>query len=245
MNPRIPLTACAATFALLAFLSVTAEDPKSAAQKIRVACVGDSITAGARMADRAKDSYPAQLQLLLGDRYEVTNLGVGSCTLIRKGSPNVWKTLRRIQATKLKPDIVVVSLGTNDTCGRPRNCWSHKDDFSRDCRELIDQLRALPSKPRVWICVPTPMVLETPGLNTKRVKDLQQRGPRLRELIGFIKEVVQEKKVDFIDLNTPLADKPEFFWEGDGVHPNKAGYRAIAELVHKALLEEKREARNR
>jgi sialate O-acetylesterase len=205
--------------------------------KLRVACIGDSITQGAGVEDRAKDSYPTQLQTLLGDGYDVINLGVGSCTLIRKGSPNVWRTLKRIRATNVNPDIVVISLGTNDTCGGSRKCWSHKDDFPNDYRDLIDELRALSSKPRIWICAPTPMVLETPGLADKRKKDLTDRGLRLQELISVIKEIVKEKKVGFIDLNTPLADKPELFKEGDGVHLTKAGYRAIAALVHKGLKE--------
>ena len=33
-----------------------------AAEKVRVACIGDSITYGLGLANREKDSYPAQLQ---------------------------------------------------------------------------------------------------------------------------------------------------------------------------------------
>jgi sialate O-acetylesterase len=51
-------------------------------------------------------------------------------------------------------------------------------------------------------------------------------------LIKIIKEIAKEKKVGFIDLNTPLADKPELFFERDGVHMKDAGYKAMAELVH-------------
>ena len=36
-------------------------------QKTKVACVGNSVTFGAGIADRANDSYPAQLQILLCD----------------------------------------------------------------------------------------------------------------------------------------------------------------------------------
>lgn len=36
------------------------------AQKIKVACIGNSITYGYTIEDRDKDSYPAQLQALLG-----------------------------------------------------------------------------------------------------------------------------------------------------------------------------------
>jgi sialate O-acetylesterase len=58
-------------------------------------------------------------------------------------------------------------------------------------------------------------------------------------LIEDVKQVVEEKHVNFIDLNTPLQGKPELFTEKDGVHPNKAGYRAMAELVYGELQQKK------
>ena len=39
--------------------------------KIKVACVGDSITFCSGIADRGKLCYPAQLDVMLGDDYEV------------------------------------------------------------------------------------------------------------------------------------------------------------------------------
>jgi len=204
---------------------------------IKVACVGDSITFGARLLDRDKHSYPAQLQLLLGAGYQVTNFGVGSLTLIRKGVPTVWNELSKIKAAL--PDIVVISLGTNDTCGMgtcgDRKCWEYKDEFEGDYRDLIDELLAIPSKPRIWICAPSPMVLETPGLSDLRISGLTQRKPRLQDLISIIKNLSIEKEAGFIDLNIPLDHKPELFTQEDGVHPNKKGYRAIAELVYQEI----------
>lgn len=204
---------------------------------IKVACVGDSITFGARLDDPDKDSYPAQLQVLLGENYSVENFGVGSLTLIRKGIPTVWNELPKIKAAN--PDIIIISLGTNDTCGfgscGDRKCWEYKDDYESDYRDLIDEFSALPSNPKIFIAAPTPMVLETPGLDSERIAGLTVRKPRLQELIGMIKKVAMEKNVRFIDLNEPLDHRPELFTESDGVHPNKAGYRAIAELVWKKL----------
>lgn len=206
-------------------------------KKSKVVCIGDSITYGARLDDRGEHSYPAQLQLLLGEDYLVENFGVGSSTLIRKGKPTVWDELPKIKKTN--PDIVVISLGTNDTCGMgtcgDRKCWEYKDEFEIDYQELIDILGKLPSKPRVLICAPSPMVLETSGLDSIRIKGLTVRKPRLQLLIKIVKKVAKEKNVEFIDLNTPLDHRPDLFTEKDGVHPNKAGYRAIAKLVFQKL----------
>ncbi|SMD45426.1 Lysophospholipase L1 [Aquiflexum balticum DSM 16537] len=209
-------------------------------KKIKVACVGDSITFGARLDDPSKHSYPAQLQLLLGENYAVENFGIGSLTLLRKGIPTVWNELPKIKA--VNPDIIIISLGTNDTCGLgscgDRKCWEYKDEFEKDYIDLIDELSALPSNPQIFIAAPTPMVLETPGLNSERIAGLTVRKPRLQELIGMIKMVAKEKNVHFIDLNEPLDHRPELFTESDGVHPNKEGYRAIAVLVWKKLKDQ-------
>ncbi len=206
-------------------------------KEIKVACVGDSITYGARLDDRDNHSYPARLQVLLGEGYEVENFGVGGCTLIRKGIPTVWNELAKIKESN--PDIIIISLGTNDTCGMgtcgDRKCWEYKDEYESDYRDLVDELSKLPSKPQIFLCAPSPMVLETPGLNSERIAGLTVRKPRLQELIGMIKRVAREKNVGFIDLNEPLDHRPELFTENDGVHPNKKGYSAIAELVRQKL----------
>lgn len=226
-------------FIFTSFLAVLFSFGMGAKKEIKVACVGDSITFGARLDDRGKDSYPAQLQALLGDDYSVENFGVGSCTLIRKGIPTVWNELPKIKESN--PDIIIISLGTNDTCGLgtcgDRKCWEYKDEFESDYRDLIDELSTWPSKPQIFLCAPSPMVLETPGLNSERLAGLTVRKPRLQELIGMIERVASEKNVGFIDLNEPLDHRPELFTESDGVHPNKEGYSAIAALVYQKLLD--------
>lgn len=52
---------------------------------IRVACIGNSITYGARIKNRDRDSYPAVLSRMLGEAYWVKNFGVSARTLLNKG----------------------------------------------------------------------------------------------------------------------------------------------------------------
>lgn len=44
--------------------------------KIKIACIGASITYGSRLKNPVKDSYPGQLQARLGDAFIVKNFGV-------------------------------------------------------------------------------------------------------------------------------------------------------------------------
>lgn len=201
---------------------------------IKVACVGDSITAGARV-DTATQSYPAQLQKLLGSSFKVANFGRGGATLIRKGSPNVWQSLDAIR--KFNPDLVVVSLGTNDTVSGRRLNWEKIARFDQDYRDLINELRRLPSRPRIIMCTPTSMVLNTPGLSTDRLANLKERQPRLQELCQRTRSLAQEfpKSVSLLELNSILAKRPELLTPKDGVHPNADGYAQIAIAVSKRV----------
>jgi lysophospholipase L1-like esterase len=60
----------------------------SVAQAKRVACVGDSITYGSDIANRTRDSYPAQLEQILqqyDSAWEVSNFGVSGATMLTNG----------------------------------------------------------------------------------------------------------------------------------------------------------------
>src|SRR5438552_964968 len=86
----------------------------NAADVARVACIGDSITAGG-----GTNSYPALLQKLLGDKYEVKNFGVSGTTLLKHGDHPYWNTKQFTDATQFDPNVVTIKLGTNDT--KPQN----------------------------------------------------------------------------------------------------------------------------
>ena len=62
------------------------------ADKIRVACIGDSITEG-DLGDGdvvPATSYPTQLQEMLGERYEVRNFGKCGICLSRSADYSYW-----------------------------------------------------------------------------------------------------------------------------------------------------------
>jgi len=202
---------------------------------LRIACLGDSITQGARVKEDTQ-SYPARMRELLGSRYEVENFGVGGATLLRSGRPNVWSKLEAV--TSFNPHGVVISLGTNDTVDGNRGNWSRIRRFEPDCQELLETLLALPAQPQIWLCGPTSMVLETPGLSDDRRVNLEERRPRLEQLRAVLKRTVESldhPRVHFLDLGPVLNHHPELLTEKDGVHPNVEGYQALARTVAKAV----------
>jgi sialate O-acetylesterase len=96
--------------------------------KVKVACMGNSVTYGAGIKDREQNAYPAQLQKLVGGSYQVGNFGFSGATLLRKGHRPYHKTQAYHDAIALKPDIAIIHLGLNDT--DPRN-WRPGPDRCR------------------------------------------------------------------------------------------------------------------
>ena len=121
------------------------------AAPVRVACVGDSITAGIGTTLPDWDAYPSQLQRLLGDGYVVGNCGLSGSTLLNAGDKPYQQKPQFKKALSFKPDVVVIQLGTNDT--KHQN-WVHKEHFAADYTDLVRQFQALPSKPRIFVNLP-------------------------------------------------------------------------------------------
>ena len=136
---------------LLLFLSVSLFAQDAALEKTRVACIGNSITFGASLANPAKDSYPSVLGQMLGNEYTVRNFGVSGRTLLSLGDFPYMKESAFCRALEFEPDIVIIMLGTNDS--KPQN-WAHCEDFERDLQTMIDRFSDLESQPRIMLAYP-------------------------------------------------------------------------------------------
>jgi lysophospholipase L1-like esterase len=186
---------------------------------IRVACVGDSITAGSGATHGF--SYPDQLQKLLGDHWQVHNFGLSGRTLMRSGDHSYWREKAFGKAVDFKPDAVVIMLGTNDT--KPQN-WAHKEQFYKDYADFVKTFLQSPSKPVIYVCYPPPV--PAPGNYGINEAGVDQEMP-------LIKKVADKYHLDVIDMHAALLDHADSM--PDHVHPNNQGAGIMAKTVANAL----------
>lgn len=190
--------------------------------RIKVACVGDSITFGSGTTDPATKSYPAILQKLLGDRYDVRNFGHGGTRMMGKTDLPYVEVPEYAAAKAFQPDIVVIKLGTNDAW---HGEWPRlRDRFVPDAKALIGSFLSLSSHPKVFVATPAPMFFPATDPSRRILED---------ETLPLLKQAAREVGVPILDVFTPLLAHPEFF--PDGVHPNDAGAMRLAEEVWFAL----------
>jgi lysophospholipase L1-like esterase len=185
-----------------------------------VSCVGDSITFGSRIDDRAHKSYPADLAGLLGPGYSVGNYGVSGATMLKEGDKPYWAQPAFEQAKASAPQIVIIMLGTNDS--KPQN-FAHRDRFEADAKALIELFKALPSKPAVYLCQTCPILHEN-------YKITEENEAPIRTLLS---EAARDEHIPLIDIHAALLGRPELF--PDGIHPNAEGASLMARAVAAAL----------
>ena len=210
-------------------------------KKERIACIGNSITFGARLTQPETASYPAVLSALLNENgyhhYEIKNFGIGGATVLRFGTPNLWRVLDSLK--NFPPDIVVIKAGTNETVGAPRLNWEHISEFEKDYSDYIAAIKKINPDCRIIICSPLDMVLETKDLTQARKDDLSGRRPRIWELRERIQKIAASEHVFFLDLTKPFKGKPDLMTTTDGVHPNQDGYHYLATLVFNFMRKKK------
>lgn len=188
------------------------------AQKIKVACVGNSVTYGSGIDNREINSYPAQLQKLLGNTYDVRNFGHSGATMLKNGHKPYWKKPEFQKSKEFVPNIVIIHLGLND---QGLNNWpKHKDEFEDNYIEMIEQYKNLPSKPKILICNLSP---------TFSGHHWFEEGMRENfiEIQAKIVKISEKARVEIIDLNDPLYRFPELL--PDSLHPTKEGAGILAQ----------------
>lgn len=207
--------------------------------KIKVACIGDSITYGYTLPDRENTCYPRQLQLLLDEakagEYEVRNFGnSGRGIYLDSKRGNEMRGFRYMKehkaAIEWKPDIVICNLGINDngeyikefTGGRKRGQFI--DDYIR----LLGDYKKANRKAKLYIW--TKLAPLTEGQRF-------YRSPEPFLMQADLETIAKKTHAIGIDMQAPLMGECDAIFAKDHIHPDPAGARIIAETTFKALME--------
>lgn len=204
---------------LLSTLSISAQ------KKIKVACIGNSVTYGYGHDNPAVTSYPSQLATMLGDNYEVGNFGKSGATLLRKGHRPYNEQEEFQRALEFVPDIAIIHLGLNDT--DPRNWKYHKKEFISDYVSLIESIEEVNPNVDIFICRMTPIF----HWHHRFLKGTRDWYWDIQATIENIAENIAEVKL--IDLQELLYHRPDLM--PDALHPNEEGARLIAKRVYSAI----------
>ena len=202
------------------------------AASVKVACLGDSITWGAGLADRERASYPPLLERALGSGYVVANFGVGGATMLREGDKPYVKQKAWREALAFRPDIAVIILGTNDTVEKGRRNWSRSGAFRDDAAWMIRRLREVNKRVRILLCSPPDMRPGQKGLSPRRSRNLKERRPRLAKIREWLREAAVRENAEFVDLWFAVWGEDRTI---DGVHPTPLGVKAIVRRLSEAI----------
>ena len=193
---------------------------------IRVACVGDSITAGTH-----DSNYPMYLAEYLkalgaknGKRYEVKNHGKGSASVrhVREkvdvngdGVKNdyfYYDDVRYLSSLEYTPDVVIVQMGTNNSVFD--NWWSWDSYFDRDYEEFLVK----PYRDKGAL-----VVVSTPPYAHNRMHDGTVNGPVHERIVALARRL----KLPVVDMNYLTFGQDECL--ADGLHCNVTGYSLMAQ----------------
>ena len=196
-------------------------------ERIRITCVGDSLTYGSGvLKTRELDSYPAQLQSKLGTSHVVSNFGLRNATAATSGDLPYIDSEEYKKSLESNPDIVILMLGTNDTKTYNWNAVDYKEGL----KTLVESYQQLETKPTVYL-------MRSPYCYAKNGGEIAEYEVQPSIVSGELGEIIDtvasETGVEVIDLYTPTVGKEDLYT--DGIHFKAEGYKIIANEVYNVV----------
>lgn len=226
------LVVFASVFAFVFFFGLSGLHLRKEAHddQIKVACVGDSVTYGHGVSLWHKNNYPAVLQNLLGDKYNVQNFGVSLSTVQSTGDYPYIKTHSYAPSIEYNADILIFMLGSNDS--KPYN-WTDSETFKQHYLNLLDSYTVGDHSPKIYLCTLARVYYKDVNqVSGEAAFGVQADIVDMMNIV--IKEVAAERGYKLIDIYSVTASDRSLF-QFDYVHPNVNGANAIAKEVYKNI----------
>ena len=243
---------------LMNYTTLSVDDDRNVEnRKIKVACVGDSITERGCVTNM-NDTYVSQLSSILGSDYEVTNFGHSGQTMFKGGMCcrndetwpcSYWNTPEFLAATTSAPDIVTIMLGTNDAkrCnwygppdGSPKGVGH---EYILDYTDMLELFWSLPSVQKIYIAIPPPLVHPPEHPDQPVPFDMDDHVVN-DELIVLVPSIAKEfglktnTTIGVIDVWSALGGQKGYqnpAMTCDGCHPKKDACTIIARTFASAI----------
>ena len=135
----------------------------------------------------------------------------------------------RQDVVDLQPKVVVILAGTNDIAGNTGP--STQEMIQDNLASMAEIARANGIRVVLASVLPAYDYRWRPGL---------EPAPKIVALNAWIRDYAARNGHVYLDYHTAMADARQGLPEslsGDGVHPNEAGYRIMAELAERAVAE--------
>lgn len=192
----------------------------------RIACVGDSLTAGHYWPN---ESYPSYLSKIVDERFKVENCGVNGISITGYGGSWNDPEMRYIKqdvyqkSVNFQPDVIAIMLGTNDATG-----WTNAEaNFLDYYRILLDSyIELFPDAQFIMMVSPpciSPNQFSIPNDVIKEKVNPIQRD--LADEYGF--EVLDLRE----EFEANANYETEYLRPNDGVHFTAAGAEYVAGRV--------------
>eukprot|EP00928_Gymnodinium_smaydae_P070292 TRINITY_DN5415_c0_g1_i6.p1 TRINITY_DN5415_c0_g1~~TRINITY_DN5415_c0_g1_i6.p1 ORF type:complete len:656 (-),score=122.96 TRINITY_DN5415_c0_g1_i6:280-2247(-) len=201
--------------------------------RIRITFIGDSITQAHRV--RQNESFPHKLQMMLGKRFAITNLGVSGATMMNNGAAedgrcrsSFLSTPQWQMALESDADIFFVLLGTNDAKTYNWDPVRYKSDYMT----MLSAIMLRHPNSAIVLVIPPPLLND--GFGKMQQSVINDDIPRIIQSIN-VEAKLPHEPVDMVELFGGAAGPDASLLLEDGCHPSELGYEKMATKLFDVL----------
>lgn len=195
-------------------------NPDNDKRRVKIACIGDSITFGLYVSN-PQNTYPNTLQTLIGDKGEVRNFGLSNASASSFAELSYSSSEECLNSKAYHADIYLIMLGTNDI--KSMN-WMSAEAFEDEYEGLVRQ----------YLSYGEVILLQPVSIYNENVTDGESDPSKLPIIRQKIASIGSKYSLQVIDTYTVTNNAPELY-NADGIHLNDTGAIKVAEYIYNSI----------